>query len=62
MPCDEIQLRLGRIVDPIIEDAPSSELGKESGEKQPADTTSHHEEIQEIAETPVDSTEPPFPE
>ena len=29
MPCDEIKLRLGRIVEPIIEDDPSSELDKE---------------------------------
>ena len=30
MPCDEIKLRSGRIVEPIIEDAPSSESDKES--------------------------------
>jgi hypothetical protein len=31
MPCDEIKLRSGRIIEPIIEDDPSSELDKESG-------------------------------
>jgi hypothetical protein len=38
MPCDEIKLRSGRIVEPIIEDAPSSESDKELGEKSSADT------------------------
>jgi hypothetical protein len=38
MPCDEIKLRSGRIVEPIIEDAPSLELDKESGEKPSTDT------------------------
>jgi hypothetical protein len=28
MPCDEINLRSGRIVEPIVEDAPSSESDK----------------------------------
>jgi hypothetical protein len=44
---DEIKLRSGRIVEPIIEDAPSSESDKESGEKPSADT----EEIEEPIET-----------
>ena len=38
MPSDEIKLRSGRIAEPIIEDAPSSESDKESGEKTFADT------------------------
>jgi hypothetical protein len=38
MPCDEIKLRSGRIVEPIIEDAPSSKSDKESGEKTFSDT------------------------
>jgi hypothetical protein len=38
MPCDEINLRSGRIVEPIVEDAPSSESDKESGER-PSDDT-----------------------
>jgi hypothetical protein len=38
MPCDEIKLRSTRIVEPIIEDAPSLESDKESGEKPSADT------------------------
>jgi hypothetical protein len=33
MSYDEIKLRSGRIVEPIIEDAPYSESDKESGEK-----------------------------
>jgi hypothetical protein len=37
MPCDEIKLRSGRIVEPIIEDSPSSELDKESRERPSAD-------------------------
>jgi hypothetical protein len=38
MPCDEIKLRSGRIVETIIEDAPFSESNKESGERPYADT------------------------
>jgi hypothetical protein len=55
MPCDEIKLRSGRIVEPIIEDAPSSELDKESRERPSTD-------IEEIDKTIIDSTDPPFPE
>jgi hypothetical protein len=55
MPCDEIKLRSGRIVEPIIEDAPSSESDKESGEKPSADTEDIDKPIIELAE-------PPFPE
>jgi hypothetical protein len=38
IPCDKIKLRSGRIVEPIIEDSPSSELDKESGERPSVDT------------------------
>jgi hypothetical protein len=55
IPCDEIKLRLGRIVEPIIEDAPSSESDKESGERPLADT-------EEIDQPIVESTYPPFSE
>jgi hypothetical protein len=55
IPCDEIKLRLGRIIKIIIEDAPSSELDKESGEKPYVDTEYINEPIIELAE-------PPFPE
>jgi hypothetical protein len=37
MPCDEIKLRPGRTVEPIIEDASSSELDKESEERPSVD-------------------------
>jgi hypothetical protein len=38
MPCDEIKLRSGRIVEPIVEDAPSSKSNKESGERPSIET------------------------
>ena len=37
MPCDEINVRSGRIVEPIVEDAPSLESDKESGERPSVD-------------------------
>jgi hypothetical protein len=55
MPCDEIHLRSWRIVEPIVEDAPSSESDKESGEKPSADT-------EEIDQPILESAYPPFPE
>jgi hypothetical protein len=55
MPCDEIKLRSGRIVEPIIEDAPSSESDKDSGDRPFAD-------IEEIDQPIIDSVDPPFPE
>jgi hypothetical protein len=55
MPCDEINLRSGRIVEPIVEDAPSSESDKESGERPSADT-------EEIDQPILESADPPFPE
>jgi len=55
MPCDEIKLRSGRIVEPIIEDAPSLELDKESGEKPSIDT-------EEIDQSIIELADPPFPE
>ena len=55
MPCDDIKLRSGRIVEPIIEDAPSSESDKESGEKPSTDT-------EEIGQPIIESVDPPFPE
>jgi hypothetical protein len=55
MPCDEIKLRSGRIVKPIIEDAPSSKSDKESGERPSVDT-------EEIFQPIIDSANPPFPE
>jgi hypothetical protein len=55
MPCDEIKLRSGRIVEPIIEDAPSSESDKESGERPSADT-------KEIVQPIIESADPPFPD
>jgi hypothetical protein len=54
MPCDEIKLRSGRIVELIIEDAPSSESDKESREKKFVDT-------KEIDEPIVELAGPPFP-
>jgi hypothetical protein len=53
MPCDEIHLRSGRIVEPIVEDAPSSESDKESGERPSTD-------IEEIDQPILESTDPPF--
>jgi hypothetical protein len=38
MPCDEIKLRSGRIVEQIVEDAPSSESDNESRERPSTDT------------------------
>jgi hypothetical protein len=55
MPCDEIHLRSGRIVEPIVEDDPSLESDKESGERPCADT-------KEIDQPILESTDPPFPE
>lgn len=55
MPCDEIKLRSGRIVEPIIEDDPSSESDKESGEK-PSDDT------KQLDEPIIELSDPPFPE
>jgi hypothetical protein len=55
MPYDEIKLRSGRIVEPIIENAPSSESDKESGEKPSAD-------IEEIDQPIIELVDPPFPE
>jgi hypothetical protein len=55
MPCDEINLRSGRIVEPIVEDAPSSESDKESRERPYVDT-------KEIDQPILESTDPPFPE
>jgi hypothetical protein len=55
MPCDEIKLRSWRIVEPIIEDAPSSESDKESGERPSIDTEENYQPI-------IESTDPPFPE
>jgi hypothetical protein len=55
MHCDEIHLRLGRIVEPIVEDSPSSLSDKESGERPSADT-------EEIDQPILESTDPPFPE
>jgi hypothetical protein len=55
MPCDEIKLRSGRIFEPIIEDAPSSELDKESGEIPSVDR-------EEIVQPIIESVDPPFPE
>jgi hypothetical protein len=55
MPCDEIHLRSGRIVETIVEDAPSLESNKESGER-PSDDT------EEIDQPILESTDPPFPE
>jgi hypothetical protein len=55
MPCDEIKLRSGRIVEPIIEDAPSLESNKELGEKPFVDT-------EEIGKPIIELAEPPFPE
>jgi hypothetical protein len=55
MPCDEIHLKLGRIVEPIVEDAPSLESDKELGERPSADTEEIDQPILEIAD-------PPFPE
>jgi hypothetical protein len=55
MPCDEVKLRSGRIVEPIIEDAPSLESYKESGEKPSAD-------IEEIDEPIIELAEPAFHE
>jgi hypothetical protein len=54
MPCDEIKLRSGRIVEPIIEDDPYSESDKESRERPSADT-------EEIDQPIIESTDPPFP-
>jgi hypothetical protein len=51
MPCDEIKLRSWRIVKPIIEDAPSSKLDKESRGKPSADT-------KEIDQPIIESTDP----
>jgi hypothetical protein len=53
MPCDEIKLRSGRIVEPIIEDAPSSESKKELGEKISTDTKEIDELIIELADPPI---------
>jgi hypothetical protein len=50
MPCDEIKLRSGKIVEPIIEDAPYLESDKESGEKPSADIEDIDEPIIELAE------------
>jgi hypothetical protein len=55
MPCDDIKLISGIIVETIIEDAPSSELEKESGEKLSFD-------IEEIDELIIELADPPFPE
>jgi hypothetical protein len=55
MHCDKIKLRSGRIVELIIEDAPSSELDKESGERPSA-------KIEEIDQPILESADPPFPE
>jgi hypothetical protein len=49
MPCDEIKLRSGRIVEPIIEYAPSSESDKESGEKTFVDIEDIEEPIIELS-------------
>jgi hypothetical protein len=54
MSCDEIKLISGRIVEPIIEDAPSSESDKELEEKPSADT-------EEIDQPIKESTDPPIP-
>ena len=53
MPCDEIKLRSGRIVEPIIEDAPSLESDKESGERPSAD-------IEEIDQPIIELADPQF--
>ena len=55
MPCDEINLRSGGIVEPIVEDDPSLESDKESGERPFSDT-------KEIDQPILESTDPPFPE
>jgi len=55
MHCDEIKLRSGRIVKPIIEDAPSSKYDKESGGKPYIDT-------EDIDEPIIELEYPPFPE
>jgi hypothetical protein len=55
MPYDELKLRSGRIVEAIIEGAPSLESNKESGENPIVD-------MEEIDEPIIELVDPPFPE
>jgi hypothetical protein len=50
MPCDKIKLRSGRIVEPIIEDAPYLESNKESREKPSVDIEEIDQPIIELAD------------
>ena len=54
MQCNDIHLRSGKIVEPIIDDITSSDSDKEETEK--------HKKAQPPSNKNVEITEPPFPE